>query len=156
MSVDPVLLVVEDDESDVIFLQRALRKASADFTIRVAEDGRRAIDYLSGQGAYADRAANPTPTHVLLDLKLPEKSGFEVLQWLRADPDLKLLRVSILTSSSEARDLQRARALGADCYLVKPMSFALLLDLAIGIRDWVQSGRIPDASQWPPESLVAP
>lgn len=149
MSGAPVILLVEDDESDVIFLKRAFQKTGIAHPLRVAEDGRKAISYLSGDGEYADRTRHPLPTHVLLDLKLPEKSGFEVLEWIRKTPTLGALHVSILTSSSEGRDLRRARDLGADCYLVKPMSFSVLQELARGIDEWVRTGRVPEANQWP-------
>lgn len=150
----PVILVVEDDESDIIFLKRAFEKIKLPYRVCYAETGRRAVDYLSGADAYADRSSCPVPTHVLMDLKLPEKSGLEVLEWMRSRPELQGIHVSILTSSSENRDLRRARELGAECYLVKPMSFAVLLDLARSIDAWVRTGQIPPSSQWPSEQAA--
>ena len=142
------ILLVEDDESDVIFLKRAFRKVGSSAQLQFVGNGVRAIEYLSGAGCYADRTTYPQPTHLLLDLKLPVKSGFEVLEWIRSRPDLGDLRVCILTSSSENRDLRRAKELGADCYLVKPMSFVALLEVAKSIDEWIRSGRIPSASLW--------
>src|SRR5882672_4943536 len=141
MTPDPVLLLVEDDESDVLFLKRAFQKAGATFRLQVAQTGRDAIAYLAGEGAYADRSAFPAPTHVLLDLNLPEKPGLEVLEWIRSVPALSGIHVSILTSSRESRDLRRGRELGAECYLVKPMSFAVLLDLARSLNEWIRTGQ---------------
>lgn len=89
MSGSGCVLLIEDDDSDVIFLKRAFVKAGLPHRLQVAEDGRRAIDYLSGAGRYADREKHPIPTHVLLDLKLPEKTGFEVLEWIRNEPSLR-------------------------------------------------------------------
>jgi len=141
----PHILLVEDDESDVTFLKRALAKVEMTFPLDVVGNGRLAMDYLAGSGRFVDRATYPSPTHVLLDLKLPEKSGFEVLEWIRGVPALKELRVAILTSSGEGPDLQRAKELSVDCYLVKPMSFALLVEVARGIDLWIRTGQIPGA-----------
>jgi CheY-like chemotaxis protein len=139
------ILLVEDDENDVTFLKRAFGKVEMPFPLQIVENGRLAIEYLGGMGRFSDRTKHLAPTHLLLDLKLPEKSGFEVLQWIRGVPALKDLRVAILTSSKEGPDLQRAKELEADCYLVKPMSFALLVEVAKAIDEWVRTGRTPSA-----------
>jgi CheY-like chemotaxis protein len=144
------VLLVEDDDSDVIFLKRAFVKAGLPHRLQVVEDGGRAVGYLAGTGPYADREKYPMPTHVLLDLKLPEKTGFEVLEWIRAQPSLQALPVAILTSSSEGSDIRRAKELRADCYLVKPMSFNGLLELTKSIDEWIRTSRCPAASQWTP------
>jgi CheY-like chemotaxis protein len=154
MIAGPAILLVEDDESDIIFLKRAFEKVGLPYPLRIAETGKKAVDYLSGVGPYADRAAYPMPTHILMDLKLPEKSGLEILEWIRTRPELQELKVTILTSSSEKRDLRRARELGAACYLVKPMSFSVLTDMTRGIVEWVGTGRLPSGCQWPPETLI--
>ena len=142
------VLLVEDDESDVLFLKRAFRKAELSHRLEVAMNGREALQYLSGEGPYADREKHPRPSHVLLDLKLPEKSGFEVLEWIRSDPELKDLHVSILTSSSESADIQKAKLLRADCYLVKPMSFNALLEVVAALDEWIRTDRVPASSLW--------
>jgi len=154
MSAGPAILLVEDDESDIIFLKRAFEKVGLAYPLQVAETGKKAVDYLSGSGPYADRNTYPLPTHVLMDLKLPEKSGLELLEWIRTRPELQEIKVTILTSSSEKRDLLRARELGASCYLVKPMSFSVLTELARNIVEWIGTGRLPSGCQWPPDTLV--
>jgi CheY-like chemotaxis protein len=90
--------------------------------LQVVGDGERALDYLEGRDDYADRTAFPLPTLVLLDLKLPRRSGFEVLEALRAHPVLGKVIVVVLTSSNESVDIDRAYRLGANSYLVKPIS----------------------------------
>ncbi|HLP26590.1 MAG TPA: response regulator [Acidobacteriota bacterium] len=123
------LLLVEDNEDDVFIFQRAFRRAGLGVPLQVASDGQDAIDYLSGAGHYRDRAAHPLPAMIFLDLKLPRRSGHDVLSWIGQQTDLPALPVIILTSSAEQRDLQRARDLGALHYLVKPPSPAALAEL---------------------------
>lgn len=109
------LLLVEDSEDDLFFFRRLSKKAGVPDPIAIATDGQRAIDLL--QAACAP--GGTIPRLVFLDLKLPLRSGFEVLQWLRAQPYLSRTVVIVLSSSAEARDVQRAFELGAQGYLVK-------------------------------------
>lgn len=118
-AVQPILLA-EDDSNDVLLVQRAMRRAQIAHPLRHVEDGQQAMDYLAGQGAFADRACHPLPAVVLLDLKLPRFSGHEVLAWLRQQPGLRRLPVVVLTSSRLPLDLERAYDLGVNSYLVKP------------------------------------
>ena len=109
----PVILLVEDDEDDIDFFKRALSRTSAKAELVVARDGDEAVAVLAGRRP-------PVPTHLILDLKLPKRSGVEVLEWLRKTPELEKLSVAILSSSIEPRDVARTRALGVDGYHVKP------------------------------------
>ncbi len=118
---DCTILIVEDDPFDVKLIQRAMTKARITNPVRVLGDGEMAIRYLAGISPFPDRNANPIPILVLLDLKLPRKNGFEVLEWLRAQPALKRLPAIVLTSSAESPDINRAYDLGANSYLVKPV-----------------------------------
>lgn len=120
---DSLILLVEDDQYDRLLLQRAFRKAGIDNPLQFINDGEAAVQYLAGDGLYADRDRYPLPTIMLLDLKLPRKSGFEVLQWLRQQPELRHLLVVVLTSSKENTDINRAYQFGANSYLVKPPTF---------------------------------
>lgn len=123
------LLLVEDNEDDVFIFQRAFRRAGLHDPLQVVADGQEAIDYLAGVGRYADRVAHPWPSLVFLDLKLPRRSGHEVLAWIASRPELPMLPVIVLTSSAELRDLQRSRELGALHYLVKPPGSDALVEL---------------------------
>ena len=116
-----VILLVEDNPDDVFLIERAFRRASLVGPIHVA-DGEAAVEYLSGSGPYADRTRHPLPSLMVLDLKLPRKSGLEVLAWLRQQPILARLPVVVLTSSAENADINRAYDLGVNSYLVKPVS----------------------------------
>ena len=123
------VLLVEDDPNDVILMERAFRKAGMLSDFQIARDGEQAVAYLSGKGEFSDRTRTPLPTLVLLDLKLPKLSGFEVLRWMRAQTGLRRLPVLVLTSSKEKHDITRAYELGANAYLLKPALFNDLVDL---------------------------
>ncbi len=113
------LLVVEDTASDFALLDRAFKKAGIKNQIVQISNGDEALAYLLGEGRYADRNRYPLPMLVLLDLKLPKLSGFEVLAFIRSQPGLRRLPVVILTSSSHEADIDHAYDLGANSYLVK-------------------------------------
>jgi CheY-like chemotaxis protein len=130
---DFVLLLVEDDPDHVLLIQRAFARANLVNPLKIVRDGEEAIAYLSGSGEYADRTRFPLPSLLLLDLKLPRKSGLEVLEWIRGDAALRLLPVVILTSSAETRDIDKAYALGVNSYLVKPIRFEDLLEMVKSI-----------------------
>lgn len=123
------LLLVEDNRDDADLIKRAFRQAKLANRIELVSDGDAAVDYLSGEGRYADRTAYPLPVLVLLDLKLPRRSGFEVLSWLRQHPRLKRMPVVVLTSSHETADLARAYDAGVNSYLVKPVESEALLEM---------------------------
>jgi CheY-like chemotaxis protein len=114
---DGVVLIVEDEADDRDLLARAFKRAGIDVPLRFAKDGDEAVDYLEGVVADASRAS---PFIILLDLKLPRRSGFEVLEWVKQSARLRRIPVIILTSSRENVDLERAYDLGANSYLVKP------------------------------------
>ena len=116
------ILYVEDEETDVFFMRRALRLAGLEAALRVVADGQQAIDYLAGTGSFADRGEHPLPTLVLLDLNLPLISGFEVLRWLREQSVFQDLPVVVFSSSMRPEDQSRAQDLGANEYLQKPSS----------------------------------
>ena len=128
------ILLVEDDENDVFFTKRAFKEAGIVNPVQVAQDGKEAMDRLSGGGEYADRGQFPLPHVVLLDLKLPQVMGLEVLKWVREQPGLKNLIVIILSSSQVRQDIDRAYQFGANAFLVKPTSPTKLREMAAGIK----------------------
>lgn len=125
------VLLAEDNEDDLFLSQRVLRKAGVGPVFHVA-DGREAKRYLSGEGVYGDRTLYPLPELVLLDLKMPEFTGHEVLEWLRAQPRLAHLKVYVLTSSDEARDRARVEKAGVQGYFVKPLTPVHLAEVLRG------------------------
>lgn len=120
MSLGKTILLVEDDRDDIFIFQRALKAARIINPVTIVKNGQEAIDYLSHGGRYTDQAEYPLPFVIFLDLKLPYLDGFEVLSWIRKQPALEPIVVVVLTGSDETRDHQRAYALGARSYLVKP------------------------------------
>ena len=119
----PRILIVEDNGDDVALIRRAFKHCKIVNPLSVVADGDSAVAYLSGSGPYADRTAHPLPALVMLDLKLPRRSGLEVLAWMKQQPLLRRTPVVILTSSKEHEDVNRAYDLGANSYLTKPVEF---------------------------------
>jgi DNA-binding response OmpR family regulator len=117
------ILLVEDNRMDVTLTLDAFREAKFINTVHVCTNGKDALDYIFGRGNYADRAAYPKPDIVLLDLKLPGVDGFEVLKQVKSTSMVKRTPVIILTSSKEEGDRALTYDLGANSYLVKPVSF---------------------------------
>lgn len=141
----PIILLADDDPDDVLLIRRALARAKMDHPVHVVNDGQAAVDYLAGTGAYADRARHPFPDLLLLDIKMPRRSGLEVLAWLRAQPVMGRLPVVMLTGSRETADVNRAYELGANSYVVKPGSPEEYLDVAhaLGLY-WFATNESPD------------
>jgi len=117
------ILIVEDDPNDVLFLKRALKKNGIENPVCTLPDGEEAIAYLCGKGKYADRMAHPFPRVIILDLKMPRKSGLEVLEWLKEHPQYRVIPTIVLTSSKLNEDVAQAYGLGANSYMVKPSNF---------------------------------
>jgi CheY-like chemotaxis protein len=104
-----------------MLMARAWRQAQVEDQLVRVTDGAEVIDYLKGEGAYHDRQQHPLPRLLLLDIKMPQKSGMEVLQWLHAQPRFKDLPTVILTSSGASSDVHEAARLGVKGYLIKPV-----------------------------------
>lgn len=142
---DGVILLVEDDPNDVLLVQRAFKRLNIVNAFQVARDGEEAVAYLAGDGSFADRSAYPLPVIVLLDLKLPKKSGLEVLEWVKCQDGLRRIPVIALTSSRETSDVNRAYDLGVSSYLVKPVTFTALVDLLTQVDVyWMLVNERPD------------
>jgi CheY-like chemotaxis protein len=143
MAPQPSILLVEDNEDDVFLMMRAMKAAGVDLPLQTVGDGRLALDYLSGTGPYSDRSTYPVPGMVLLDIKLPQLSGLEVLRWLRSEPTLRRTIVIVLTSSNHPGDVRQAYDLGANSYVVKPASFQQLVEFAQAFRAyWLACNRL--------------
>ena len=145
---DPAtILLAEDDENDVLIMRRAFKNANIINPLSVVRDGEEAIQYLRGTGHYADRVKHPFPCLLLLDLKMPKKSGFDVLDIIKNDPQLNRLVTVVLTSSRQGVDINRAYDLWANSFLVKPASVGELVELLKSLHTyWLVWNERPDAS----------
>jgi len=123
------ILLVEDNDDDIFFFQRAMKRAELTHPLFSVKDGRQAINYLDGVGEFADRAQFPLPCLVVLDLKLPHVSGMEVLKWLRTESAVRGTIVIVFTSSHLETDIQGAYKLGANSFIVKPASADRMLQV---------------------------
>ncbi len=138
------ILHVDDDANDRLFLQAACGQANISVNSETLGDGAKAIAYLEGSGTYADRERFPLPALLLLDLKMPIKSGFEVLEWLRIQPGLKYLPTIVFTSSQHDADIQRAYDLGANAFTVKPNTMEGLGEAVASIsKFWLNWNELP-------------
>ncbi len=134
----PIVLLVDDSVNDTLLMRTVFDRAGFVEPLRFARDGDEAIAYLRGDGTFADRKKFPFPTVVLLDLNMPRKNGFEVLEWIRQQPALKRLRVYPLSASSRPEDISRAYDLGANSYLVKPGNLDGLMHMATALVAWLK------------------
>ena len=141
------ILLADDDDDGAFLTTRAFREAGVLHPIAVVRDGDAALRYLGGIGPYADRGAHPLPCLLLLDQKLPGRSGLEVLEWVRTKSPVCTLPVLLLSASAFDGDVQAAYLLGANGYLVKPADFEALLTMAKAIKDyWLTVNRAPEPS----------
>jgi len=131
------ILLVEDSEEDIVLVKRAFTKARTANTLNVVKDGEEAVKYLAGVGVYGDRGRYPIPFLMLLDLRLPRLSGFDVLGWIRNQPACKDLTVVVLTASDSISDMNKAHELGAYSYLIKPDNFDGLVEVVKRIEGTV-------------------
>jgi CheY-like chemotaxis protein len=130
------ILLVEDDDNDVLLIQRALKKHYVERPVYVARNGEEAIEYLTGGGIFKDRETYPFPDVVITDLKMPKLSGFELLAWINEHKEYRVIPTIVLSSSKEDKDVTRAYDLGANTYMVKPTNFDALAEMVKQIRDY--------------------
>ena len=137
------VLLVEDSEGDIFIMERAWKKAQFQSDLKVVTDGQQAIDYLCASGN-SNREENPLPCLILLDIKLPFRSGHEVVQWLRSYEPCSTLPVVFLTSSNSDMDIQKAYRLGGNAYLVKPATPENLMVMLQDLKEfWMKHNRFP-------------
>jgi CheY-like chemotaxis protein len=143
MRTTPILLV-EDSEDNVFLVRHAMKRAGITARLEVVTSGQQAIEYLGGTNGYSDWHQFPLPSIVLLDLKMPGMSGFDVLKWVRQQPGLKALRVAILTSSDMPSEIKMAHDLGANVFLTKPVQLERLVQIMKTLDEhWLQQAQSP-------------
>jgi CheY-like chemotaxis protein len=142
MVVIPIeILLIEDNPGDVRLTQEALRESKVINNLTVVADGVQALDFLRQTGRYAGATR---PDLILLDLNLPRKDGREVLEEIKADPNLKRIPVVVITSSSLEEDVLRTYNLHANCYISKPVDFEQFVAVVRSIEDfWMGIVKLP-------------
>jgi CheY-like chemotaxis protein len=147
-----LILLVEDCAEDASLVQVAFKKWGINNPIRVVPDGEQAVDYLAGNGGFADRRQHPLPCLAILDLKLPTMSGFEVLQWIRSRPGLENLPVVVLSGTKNLSDFDQAHKLGANACVVKSLDLSELYELIEHIDYFSRASDFNStAVEWTPE-----
>ena len=130
------ILYVEDNVDDAFLFRELFEQAGVTNPFCIAHDGQMAIEYLAGEGAFADRDKYPLPCLALLDMQLPQKDGLEVLEWIRQQPELKRLVVILFASAARQEDINRAYDLGANSFIIKPVEYQENASLVVLLKEF--------------------
>lgn len=143
-----VILLADDDEDDRLLTADALQESKLANDLKTVNDGEELMDYLHHSGKHAPPAASPRPGLILLDLNMPKKDGREALREIKADPALRSIPVVILTTSKAEEDIERTYNLGANSFIVKPVTFdGLVQALRVATEYWFQVVQLPGARE---------
>jgi two-component system response regulator len=145
--VKPVtILMAEDDPDDRQLTKEAFQESHLVNDLRFVHDGEELMDYLYRRGRYSNPALSPRPGLILLDLNMPKKDGREALREIKADPQLKNIRVVVLTTSEAEEDILRTYDLSASSYITKPVTFEGLLEVIRTLgKYWLEIVELPDS-----------
>jgi CheY-like chemotaxis protein len=138
------ILMADDDADDRLLTKEAFQESHLSNDLRFVEDGVELLDYLKRRGKYADPATSPRPGLILLDLNMPKKDGREALEEIKSDPELRSIRVVVLTTSKAEEDILRSYDLSAASYITKPVTFEMLLDVVRTLgKYWLEIVELP-------------
>lgn len=138
-----IILVIEDDPNDQLFIKTALRENGVTDRIFTVSSGQEAIAYLDGEGKYANRQEYPFPSTIITDLKMPLVDGFGVLEHIQQRPDWRIIPTIVLTGSADTDDIQKAYLLGVNSYLIKPHEYVALRSLLKLLYDYWAACEVP-------------
>lgn len=138
------ILLVEDDEGHRLLIRENLRAGGIVNEVVEMTDGQQALDYLFRRGKYQDPAASLRPGLILLDIKMPHADGFEVLERIKADPQLRLIPVLMLTSTDDQLEVNRCYTLGANSYVVKPVQYEAFQERVKSLGLFLDIVRFPE------------
>ena len=143
-----VLLMADDDEDDCMLVQDAVREVFQSEDFRCLCDGQELMSYLLHQGIYADPETSPLPDLILLDLNMPRKDGRQALQEIKGHPLLKAIPILIFSTSQEQEEIELCYKLGANSYLIKPVSFDKLVEIVRCMSNyWFNIASLPPSAQ---------
>jgi two-component system response regulator len=138
------ILMADDDADDRLLTKEAFEESHLSNDLRFVEDGVELLDYLKRRGKFADPATSPRPGLILLDLNMPKKDGREALEEIKSDPELRAIRVVVLTTSKAEEDILRSYDLSAASYITKPVTFETLLDVVRTLgKYWLEIVELP-------------
>lgn len=132
----PTILLIEDNYTDIILIKRTFRQSYIGNPLQVVKTYRDALQYMKGEGIFANRKEYPLPILILLDLNLPDGSGLDFLKWIGEKKDYKKIPVIVLTCSQDNEDINKSYELGANSYIVKPVKFGRLIDMVKSLENY--------------------
>ena len=132
------ILLVEDDDGHARLLEKNLRRGGVVNHLARVADGQEAVDYVCRNGRYQDATRYPFPGVVLLDVRMPRLDGFEVLAYLKRDPEFMKIPVIMLTSTDNQNEINRAYEMGANGYVVKPVSVESFIDRVVRLGMFIE------------------
>ena len=139
-----IILIADDDEDDCMLAQEALAESRLAKAARIVRDGEELMDYLYNRGQYTDKKLAPRPDLILLDLNMPKKDGREALREIKADSKLRSIPIIVLTTSKAEEDIYRSYDLGANSFIIKPMTFSSLVEVMRTIgKYWFETVELP-------------
>jgi two-component system response regulator len=138
------ILMADDDPDDRMMTREAFQESHLANDLRLVEDGVDLMDYLKRRGRFAKPEDSPRPGLILLDLNMPRKDGREALEEIKADPDLRAIRVVVLTTSKAEEDILRTYDLGVSSFITKPVTFQGLVDVVRALNSyWIEIVELP-------------
>ncbi len=139
-----MMLLIEDDPDDELFMEMALKDSKIDCELAIARDGVEALEYLLGDGKPEGRGRGPLPTLILLDLNLPKMNGVELLRHIRSHEHTRIIPVVVMTSSSRDQDMIDCYSLSANSYIQKPIDFNEFVDVVQRLFTyWLKLNKTP-------------
>jgi CheY-like chemotaxis protein len=142
------ILMADDDADDRLMVREAFEESRLNNDLRFVNDGAELLDYLFRRGQFADPAKAPRPGLILLDLNMPKIDGREALKAIKDDPNLRTIRVVVMTTSKAEEDICRSYNLGAESYVTKPVTFTSLVDVIKTLgKYWLEIVELPTSPE---------